>query len=330
MPYEIRLEHVGLLPQGGSVTCSLGEADKWVVVGRSGSGKTRFLQIVSQEIDPPQGSLNYSKDAQEPEGEWVVFRLADPLANPKAKTLALTKAIQEWVVVKPCRTTKGNRKGGPQRMVESRLAPPSPSVATELLVSLGLWEVRNEPVANLTPGQRAALQTLPLLLLARKDRSLGTDSLADRLRPLRGVLLVVDEVCDRMDRWAREIILDAIDAIAEQGATVVVVSQLTEVASRCSSIIAMRELKPVFVGSIAQFVKRSRPVSFEVCGERMIGLRAMVEPFAVKVEEIAGGIRFEAYEGQELAAKLMLEGYGDVKYVVMNSPRLSDALSDLA
>ncbi len=330
MPYEIRLEHVGLLPQGGSVTCSLGETDKWVVVGRSGSGKSRFLQILSQEVDAPQGAVSYSKDPQEPEGDWTVVRLTDPSANPKAKVIGLTKTLLEWVLVRPSRSAKGSKRSAPQRMAEGRLSAPSPSVATEILVALGLWEVRNELVGNLTPGQRAALTALPLLLLARKDRNQTSDTLADRLRPLRGVLLVIDEVCDRTDRWTREVILDALDSIAEQGATLVVVSQLTEVASRCGSIIAMREGKPVFVGSIAQFVKRSRPVSFEVCGERMTGLRAMVEPFAVKVEEIPGGIRFEAYEGQELAAKLLLEGYGDVKYVVMNSPRLSDALSDLA
>jgi len=330
MPYEIRLEHVGLLPQGGSVTCSLGENDKWVVVGRSGAGKSRFLQIVGQEVDPPQGAITFSKDQQEPEGDWAILRIADPATNPKTKVLALTKTLLDWVFVKPSRASKGSRKGGSQRMAESRLAAPSPSIATEVLVSLGLWEVRNEPVGNLTPGQRAALTSLPLLLLARKDRNQPSDTLADRLRPLRGLLIILDELCDRTDRWTREVILDSIDSIAEQGATVLMVSQLTEVASRCGSIIAMRDLKPVFVGSIAQFVKRSRPVSFEVCGERMTGLRAMVEPFAVKVEEIPGGIRFEAYEGQELAAKLMLEGYGDVKYVVRNSPRLSDALSDLA
>lgn len=330
MPYEIRLEHVGLLPQGGSVTCSLGEADKWVVVGRSGSGKSRFLQILGHETDAPQGALTFSRDVNDPDSEWVIVRVGDPSLNPKAKVLGLTKALLEWVFLKSPKTGKAGKRGGPHRMVESRLSAPSPSIATEVLVQLGLWEVRNEPVGNLSPGQRAALVALPLLLLARKDRTPNGDTLADRLRPLRGVLLVLDEVCDRTDRWTRETVLDAVDAIAEQGATVVLVSQLTEVASRCGSIIAMREFKPVFVGSIAQFVKRSRPVSFEVCGERMTGLRAMVEPFAVKVEEIPGGIRFEAYEGQELAAKLLLEGYGDVKYVVMNSPRLSDALSDLA
>jgi hypothetical protein len=60
-----------------------------------------------------------------------------------------------------------------------------------------------------------------------------------------------------------------------------------------------------------------------------VGVRALVAPFEVSVRDTDDGVVMQASEGQQLAAKLLLEGYGDVKLVVLRSPTLEEALLSL-
>ena len=67
----------------------------------------------------------------------------------------------------------------------------------------------------------------------------------------------------------------------------------------------------------------------EVVSERQQGVRAVVEPFCIEVRHQNGSMMLRAADGQQLAAKLLLEGYGDVQYIVHRQPTLEECLLGL-
>ena len=56
----------------------------------------------------------------------------------------------------------------------------------------------------------------------------------------------------------------------------------------------------------------------------------MIEPLAVSVKVVRGGMIVSAAKGQETVAKLLTEGYGSVRSVVLREPTLEEAVLSLA
>jgi hypothetical protein len=84
-----------------------------------------------------------------------------------------------------------------------------------------------------------------------------------------------------------------------------------------------------FAGSPAELVRKTESHEFTVSAKDHSGVRALVSPFSVSVQQVGEDLCIRAAEGQELAARLLLEGYGNVRHVVYRTPTIAEALLNL-
>lgn len=182
--------------------------------------------------------------------------------------------------------------------------------ANDLLAALGLAGVRNEPLADLVSGHRAAVELLPVLLSGAPLLALG------------GAL-------DRLDPWAFAAAWESLRVARERGAAALLVTHRPEIAAFCDTVIVLRERTVRFAGTVEALRRLGPPHELTVTTERQIGVRALVSPFEVRIEETSEGLRMAAQDGQELAARLLTEGYGDVRYLVSRGPTVEEGLQGL-
>ena len=165
-------------------------------------------------------------------------------------------------------------------------------------------------MADLAPGHRAALDLLGPLLA-------------------RPSLLAFDGQLDRLDPWAHTAAWEALRRSLGRGAAALVVTDRPETAAQCDAIVVLRDRQVRFAGSADALRRLGPPHELTVTTERQIGVRALVSPFEVRVEETSEGLRMEAKDGQELAVRLLREGYGDVKFLVSRAPTVEEGLLGL-
>lgn len=182
--------------------------------------------------------------------------------------------------------------------------------ANDTLVSLGLWNVRNDPVADLVPSHRAAIELLAPLLA-------------------RASLVAIDGQLDRLDPWAHAAAWAALRTSLSRGGAALVVTDRPETAARCDAVVVLRDRQVRFAGTADALRRLGPPHELTVTTERQIGVRALVSPFEVTVEETPEGLRMEAKDGQELAARLLREGYGDVRFLISRAPTVEEGLQGL-
>lgn len=182
--------------------------------------------------------------------------------------------------------------------------------ANDLLVALGLWEVRNEAVPDLAPGHQAAAELLmPLLSEAS--------------------LIGIDGELDRLDPWSHARAWETLAGIRRRGGGVLVVTDRPETAALCDVVVVLRDRRVVFAGTVDALRRLGPPHELTVTTERQAGVRALVSPFEISIQETPEGLRMEARDGQELAARLLKEGYGDVKYLISRAPSVDEGLQGL-
>ena len=182
--------------------------------------------------------------------------------------------------------------------------------ATDTLVALGLASVLDAPVADLVPGHRAAVELLLPLLSGAP-------------------LLAIDGQFDRLDPWAYAAAWSALGLARSRGAAALVATDRPEIAAACDAVVVLRDRSVRFAGTPEALRRLGPPHELTVTTERQIGVRALVSPFEVTIEEAPEGLRMEAREGQELAARLLREGYGDVKFIVSRAPTMDEGLQGL-
>lgn len=182
--------------------------------------------------------------------------------------------------------------------------------AAEALAALRLWDERKSLVSNLTLEQKTACSLLPVLAGSEK-------------------LLLIDGVLDRLDPWTLSSTFELISHRLREGAALVVSTNRPEWASRFDTLVVLDQRRIAFVGSMRD-LERKEPTS-EVVVETsdQQGVRALTDPFEFTVEESDQGICYRAAEGQALAAKLLVEGYGDIKSVVLRRPDAATLLRNL-
>ena len=182
--------------------------------------------------------------------------------------------------------------------------------AGDLVVALGLAGVLNEPLGELSPGARAAVALLSTLLSGAP-------------------LLAIDGEMDRLDPWAHAAAWASLRDALGRGAAAVMVTDRPELAARCDAAVVLRDRTVRFAGTLDALRRLGPPHELAVTTERQIGVRALVSPFEVAIQETPEGLRMEAREGQELAARLLTEGYGDVRFLVSRPPTVEEGLQGL-
>lgn len=185
-----------------------------------------------------------------------------------------------------------------------------PTAITEALSSVGLWDYRNESVGKLADGHAAAAELLPAMLDG-------------------GGLRLVDGLYEALDPWAYAAALDRTRVLREQGASFVIGTNRVELAREADAILVLRGGRVVFAGTPAELMRHTQPTRLTIEANNQAGVRAVAAPFTVKIHESGDLLKMEAVEGQTLAARLLVEGYGNVRSIVLREPDLVDALRAL-
>jgi ABC-type multidrug transport system ATPase subunit len=195
----------------------------------------------------------------------------------------------------------------PQSICRRLAGPLGATPMAEALTATRLWDCRQTSLSNLTGGQRAACDLLPLLL-----------------RPAG--ILIADGTFDFLDPWTLAEVMGMLDARLRNGSTLLFSTNSLGLAASCDRLIVMRNMTPVFFGGVEDLLREAGPVRVEVETENRPRVKALVDPVAVSVEETDTGLTLQVAGGQELAVKLLLEGYGDVKLVAVHRPTLERVL----
>ncbi len=187
----------------------------------------------------------------------------------------------------------------------------SASRASEALTICGLWEARANAVSDASPGQLAAMCLLPSL--CEMDHIVMIDMLADLIDP----------------KTRRDVLAGLEKRRREEGTIHLIATNQIDVIEQCDGVVVMKDSS--FRASSSLEALRGRTVPGEVIIEttRSHAIRSMIEPFAIKVTELPEGLKVETFEGQELAQKLLIAGYGDVRCTLVKRPSLADVLATL-
>lgn len=197
------------------------------------------------------------------------------------------------------------------RSIAQKIAPRGSSAAiTESLVALHLWDRRQLSLSGLTDGERAAVELLPVYI---------DDAPA----------LLIDGTLDRLDPWRRAEVLAALRSRCDQGATVLAVTNNLGLAAAIDTLLVLDRGEPRFFGSCRELIDAYPRTELQVTSRDGSAVASIADAFRVTAEEIDGGWRLRAADGQALAARLLTQGYGGVDGVVIRGPDIADVLRDL-
>jgi len=265
------LEGLALEEGRRSLSLEVLPGDMWAVVGEAGSGKSRFFDVLLGEAKPAKGN--------------VVSASSMDIAAPPA----------------------AGRRQTPQVIAKNASTPEDSAKIVHVLTSLGLWDVRQEPVSKLTSSQLVAIELLPCLL---SDAG----------------LVFIDGHLDVLDPWVLESVLEVIFELAGEGKAFLVATNQPSLAQRLGSLIVWRDSEARFAGTARELIRTSRPVELLVETSDASTVATMVEPFAIEVRPTEGGLIITTPDGQDLAARLLTHGYGSVKAVVVREISFTEAL----
>lgn len=186
----------------------------------------------------------------------------------------------------------------------------SAAQATDILLATRLWDFRHLTIGELSENQVACAELIEPLIS-------GAD------------LIVIDGQLDRLDPWTLKSVMNHIESLRGQGAIFVVSTNRPDLIEHFGMIAILNHQDLRFVGTIQDLLRLAPPHTIHVATENRPGVKALVAPFNVTLRETPDGLVMQAAEGQALAAKLLLEGYGDVRFLVMHSPTVEEAILTL-
>jgi ABC-type sulfate/molybdate transport systems ATPase subunit len=187
----------------------------------------------------------------------------------------------------------------------AKSAARSTKVGSDALVALGLSQARLKSVSDLTPGQEVAARLI--------------DPLASP-----SAVALIDGLLDLLDPWRLEHVLRFMRSCHDRA--FVVTSNRPDLLERFDLLIVLSSGRVSFAGTPGELVRSTSSSSLTIFTDDQAGVRALVEPFEASVSVSDGHLAIQAKSGQELAASLLLEGYGDVRTVVLRPPTLGEAL----
>lgn len=200
------------------------------------------------------------------------------------------------------------RRTSPQSLAKALSGRQGATMAAEALGALGLWDDRQKPLTSLSPGQRAACRLLPVLTAGP-------------------ALLAIDGELDALDPWTWPRVWELLQERLQSGSMLVLATHRAELAPQLDSLVVLRQSKLVFAGDFEGLRRAAGPTEMIVETDDQPGVRAIAAPFEVKVEQSGQNLRLTAPEGQRLAARLLVEGYGDIRAVVLREPTPAEILA---
>lgn len=181
---------------------------------------------------------------------------------------------------------------------------------TQTVMDLGLWEHRATSISDLPEALHQACRLVPALSAATG-------------------ILILDGDLDLLDLWLLEGVRIALARLLARGGACVLATNRPDLLTDADILVVLKDSVPVFAGPLEDLWRRAGKNTLEVATRNQPGARALVEPFSVRVTETPDGLKLEAEEGQEIAARLLRDGYGDVRYVITRRPSLAEAIRSL-
>jgi ABC-type multidrug transport system ATPase subunit len=239
-----------------------------------------------------------------------------PAASGKTRLLSVLARLERPVrgtVHAPAQISVAGRQELSRRtkpMVLARRSASEPHKAAEILSALRLWDARQKPISHLSEAQVAACELI---------------------EPLAGSadLILIDGHFDSLDPWTLSGALQALRARLGAGAVAVVSTNRPDLVETFDSVVVLMDQGVIFAGSPQELMRRGPERQIEVSTTDVSAVRALVEPFVVSVREDEGGVTLQAREAQPLAAKLLVEGYGTVKFLYLRRQTVEDTLKSL-
>lgn len=197
------------------------------------------------------------------------------------------------------------KKATPQAIAKKAGGKSSPDRMTVVLTLLGLWDEKETPLEELSASTRRAAGMIPLLMSDDDN-------------------VLVDCDFDGLDPVVREAAFGYVRQRVQAGQTWFVATHDLNLARKADELVVLRSGNVAYCGSVDAFMTEREPVLIDVQTSNVPSVRALVEPFAVDLEERANGLRFRARKGQSLAARLLAQGYGDIRVISVRQPRFED------
>ena len=180
----------------------------------------------------------------------------------------------------------------------------------EIMVGLGLVDDANEHYGDLPGSHAAACDLLPAMAGAEE-------------------MVFIDGLIDRLDPWARDSVLAMVAQQATAGRSFLVATCMPEVAERLGSIVILSSGAATYFGGVRELIEQAGPAELTVEADDESTVRSICQPFGVTVRSEGGKLVITADEGQEAAARLLVEGYGVIKAVTIRERSLAEVLQNL-
>ncbi len=207
-------------------------------------------------------------------------------------------------------STEWSRRESPMSAARDILGKNAAQKATDVLSALGLWEVRQKPFLSLSPSQQAAAMFVPAILREPK-------------------LICSDHDLDHLDWLTLQSLWQVLTDLRQKGLTLAYTTHRPDLGEWADFVLILKGEQVVFSGTPESLRRTVADTILDVATDNRPGVRAIADPFEVAIEETPDGLRMSVREGQALAAKLLLEGYGDVKFVIQHPPTFAEAYTKL-
>ena len=199
------------------------------------------------------------------------------------------------------------RKSSPQSLAKKAVGKRKLAHAAEAMTAAKLFDFRDQPLGNLSSSQVAACELLPCLC--------G-----------EGKLLLVDGQLDRLDPWTLHSVMSFLRKRLALGCSLVAVTNRPELVHQFDYLVVLQAKRLGYAGTVEGLIQKGPKCDLKVDTNSQQGVRALVDPLNVRVSKAEGGLMLQTDKGQEVAAKLLLEGYGDVNYIVLHEPTVEQCL----
>src|SRR5205085_12462151 len=108
--------------------------------------------------------------------------------------------------------------------------------------------------------------------------------------------------------WALRSTMELLRTRLAAGCAAAFVTNRPDIVEQCDLVVAMSSGEVRHAGRVQDLTKKVEH-ELEIVSERQPGVRALVAPFAIDVQQRNGSLVLHAEDGQQLAAKLLVEGY---------------------
>lgn len=180
--------------------------------------------------------------------------------------------------------------------------------STESITALGLWDHRTTPYRDLSDRLRQRIH------------------LVQRLAAPPGII-VFDRELDGLDRSIAERVFELLAQRRQSGSIVIAATNRPEYLDGSTDVIVLFRNRVGFSGTTTDLKKRFGVSEFQFETTEPGSVSELVKPVAIQVEVEEGIVRFTAPGDQDLAVRLLLEGYGNISVAGVRYPSWSEMIS---